>query len=157
MMRTHWSAMSTDRATRVENAEFSAGGVVVRGDEVMVIVPTRRGAGGGRVLALPKGHPEPGENAEQAAAREVREEAGVWGDLIESLGEVAYTYERKGHRIAKRVEFFLIEYRGGDPADHDHEVDDARWMPLSQAALALTYEGERRVLARAISRRPSGL
>jgi 8-oxo-dGTP pyrophosphatase MutT (NUDIX family) len=151
--------MSTDPAERShsENVEFSAGGIVVRGDEVVVIVPTRRGAGGTRVLALPKGHPEPGENAEQAAAREVREEAGVWGALIESLGEVVYTYERKGHRISKHVEFFLIEYRGGDPADHDHEVEEARWMPLSQAALALTYEGERAVLARAISRRPSGL
>jgi 8-oxo-dGTP pyrophosphatase MutT (NUDIX family) len=151
--------MSTDpgKHSGTENVEFSAGGVVVRGDEVVVIVPTRRGAGGTRVIALPKGHPEPGENAEQAAAREVREEAGVWGDLIESLGEVAYTYERKGHRIAKRVEFFLIEYRGGDTADHDHEVEEARWMRLSQAVLALTYEGERKVLARAISRRPPGL
>ena len=157
MTRTPWSAMSTRRSRRAENAEFSAGGVVVRGDEVIVIVPTGRGAGGGRVLALPKGHPEPGENAEQAAAREVREEAGVWGDLVESLGEVAYTYERNGHRIAKRVEFFLIEYRGGDPAYHDHEVDEARWMPLSEAGSALTYAGERRVVARAISRRPSGM
>jgi len=151
--------MSTEpsKPARTANAEFSAGGVVVRGDEVVVIVPTRRGAGGTRVLALPKGHPEPGENAEQAAAREVREEAGVWGELIESLGEVAYTYERKGHRISKRVEFFLIEYRGGDPADHDHEVEQARWMPLSEAAHALSYEGERGVVMRAISRRPSGL
>jgi ADP-ribose pyrophosphatase YjhB (NUDIX family) len=151
--------MSTEPIERArrENVEFSAGGVVVRGDEVVVIMPTRRGAGGAQVLALPKGHPEPGESAEQAAAREVREEAGVWGDLIESLGEVAYTYERKGHHIAKRVEFFLIEYRGGDPADHDHEVDEARWMPISRAALALTYEGERAVLAQAISRRPLGL
>ena len=67
--------MSTDSAhhSREENVEFSAGGVVVRGDEVVVIVPTRRGAGGTRVIALPKGHPEPGETAEQAAAREVRE------------------------------------------------------------------------------------
>jgi 8-oxo-dGTP pyrophosphatase MutT (NUDIX family) len=149
--------MSTEGAKRshTQEAEFSAGGVVVRGDEVVVIVPSRRGAGEARVLALPKGHPEPGETAEQAAVREVREEAGVWGELIESLGEVTYTYERKGNRIDKRVEFFLIEYRGGDPADHDHEVDEARWMPLSQASLALTYEGERQVLARAVSRRPS--
>lgn len=139
------------------DVEFSAGGVMVRGDEVLVIVPTRRGPGGVRVLALPKGHPEPGESPEQAAIREVREEAGVAGDLIESLGQVAYTYERKGRRIAKRVEFFLMAYREGDPADHDHEVEQARWMPLAEAALSLSYEGEREMVSRAISRRPSGL
>jgi ADP-ribose pyrophosphatase YjhB (NUDIX family) len=137
--------------------EFSAGGVVVQGDQVMVIVPTRRGPGGAHVLALPKGHPEPGESAEQAAVREVREESGVWGELRESLGVVAYTYERKGRRIAKRVEFFLIEWSGGDPADHDHEVEQARWMPLAEAALALTYEGEREMVTRAMSRRSPGV
>ena len=154
--------MSTDATASVRgeergDVEFSAGGVVVRGDDVLVIVPTRRGAGGVRVLALPKGHPEPGESVEQAAAREVREEAGVSGELIESLGEVAYTYERKGHRVAKRVEFFLMLYRDGDPADHDHEVEEARWIPLSEAAHALSYEGEREMVSRAISRRPDGV
>ncbi len=142
--------MSTDA---VRDPEFSAGGVVVRGDELVVIVPTRRGSGGTKVLGLPKGHPESGESAEQAAVREVREEAGVSGELIESLGTVEYTYERKGRSIAKRVEFFLIDYREGDPADHDHEVEQARWMPLAEAVTALTYAGEREIVARAISRR----
>ncbi len=128
---------------------------MVRGDEVVVIVPTRRGAGGARVLALPKGHPEPGESASQAAAREVREEAGVGGELVESLGTVEYGYERKGRSISKRVEFFLFEYRDGDPADHDHEVEEARWMPLATAATSLTYPGEREMVARAMSRRPA--
>ena len=63
----------------------------MRGDEVVVIVPAKRGAGGSRVLGLPKGHPEAGETAAQAAAREVREEAGVAGELLESLGDVEYT------------------------------------------------------------------
>ncbi len=142
--------MSTDGA---DDPEFSAGGVVVRGDDVVVIVPTRRGAGGVRVLGLPKGHPEPGESSEQAAAREVREESGVSGELIESLGTIAYGYERRGRPIAKRVEFFLFEYREGDTADHDHEVEEARWMPLTTAVTALTFPGEREVVARAISRR----
>ncbi|MCL2418148.1 MAG: NUDIX domain-containing protein [Conexibacteraceae bacterium] len=133
--------------------EFSAGGVVVRGDDVVVIVPTKRGAGGARVLGLPKGHPERGETTEQTAAREVREEAGVTGELIESLGVVEYTYERRGRPRAKRVEFFLIEYGAGDPADHDREVEEARWMPLAHAAVALTYPGEREIVARAIARR----
>lgn len=137
--------MSTD-------VERSAGGVVVRDRECVVIVPTRRAADGSKVLALPKGHVDPGETAPQAAQREVREEAGVDAELVEKLGDVRYWYQRDGRRVAKHVEFFLFAYRGGDVADHDHEVEDARWMPLEQAARELTYEGEREMAARALSR-----
>src|SRR5215204_5867326 len=92
---------------RGDEQERSAGGVVVRGDQAIVIVPTRRGASGQRVLALPKGHVDPGETPEQTAAREVREETGVDADLVEKLGEVRYFYQRDGKRIFKRVAFFL--------------------------------------------------
>ncbi len=132
--------------------EFSAGGVVVRGNEMIVIVPVRRDANGNRVLALPKGHPDGDETPEEAAAREVAEETGITAELIGELGEARYTYERKGQRVAKRVAFFLFEYRSGDIADHDHEIEEARWMPLEEAARALTYEGERAVVQRALSR-----
>lgn len=138
--------------TGVPAGEFSAGGVVVRGDEVVVIVPVKRGAGGEPVLGLPKGHPERGETAEQAAVREVREEAGVSGEMLGSLGTVAYFYQRAGRAVPKRVEFFLISYLEGDPADHDHEIEEARWMPLAEAAKALTYAGERDMIRRAMSR-----
>lgn len=133
--------------------EFSAGGVVVRGDQIVVIVPVKRGSRGERVLGLPKGHPDHGETAEAAAVREVREEAGVSGELIDSLGEVTYTYERRGREVAKTVAFFLFEYRDGDPSDHDHEIEEARWMPLREAVTELTYPGEREIVARALSRR----
>ena len=59
------------------STEFSAGGVVVRDGQCVVIVPTRLAANGAKVLALPKGHPEEGESPSEAALREVREEAGV--------------------------------------------------------------------------------
>jgi 8-oxo-dGTP pyrophosphatase MutT (NUDIX family) len=131
--------------------EFSAGGVVVRGEECIVIVPTRRAANGAKVLALPKGHVDPGETPIQAAAREVREEAGVDAEPTSDLGSVRYWYMRNGRRIAKQVDFFLFAYRRGDLADHDDEVEEARWMLLSEAAKALSYEGERTVAARALS------
>jgi 8-oxo-dGTP pyrophosphatase MutT (NUDIX family) len=132
--------------------EFSAGGVVVGGDQVVVIVPVKRGPGGQRVLGLPKGHPDGDETAEQAARREVREEAGVTGELICDLGEVTYGYQRRGRKIGKRVRFFLYRYASGDVADHDHEIEVARWMALEDAARELTYAGEREMVRRAISR-----
>ena len=132
--------MSTERET-------SYGGVVVRGDEVIVIVPRGRH----RVLGLPKGGPNPGETPEETAAREVREETGVTATVRERLGQVDYSYRRGGRRIDKTVHFYLCEFEAGDTADHDHEVDDARWMPLRQARRRLTYPGERAMIARALS------
>jgi len=125
---------------------------MVRGRDVAVIVPTRRGARGQVVLCLPKGHPDEGETLEQAAIREVREEAGVSGELIACLGDVRYWYQRKGMRILKSVTFFLFDYRTGDPADHDHEVEQARWMPMNEAVDALSYDGEREMVRRALTR-----
>jgi 8-oxo-dGTP pyrophosphatase MutT (NUDIX family) len=133
--------------------EFSAGGVVVNADrEVVVIVPMRRAADGSRVLALPKGHPDGIETPRQAALREVREEAGVEAEVVDSLGEVRYWYQRSGKRIAKVVEFFLLKYVSGDVDDHDHEVEHARWVPATEAVRTLTYAGERDMVREALSR-----
>ena len=139
-------------------SEFSAGGVVMNeAHEIVVIVPTRRAADGSRVLALPKGHPDGAESPLQAALREVREEAGVETTVREKLGDVQYWYQRDGLRIAKTVAFFLLDYVSGEPADHDHEVEHARWIDLEEAARSLSYKGERDMAARALLRaRPSG-
>jgi 8-oxo-dGTP pyrophosphatase MutT (NUDIX family) len=137
--------------------EFSAGGVVLAGDVVpgdpdrcVVIIPTRRAADGSKVLALPKGHPDPGETALDGALREVREEAGIVAELVDELGDVRYFYMREGRRIAKVVRFFLMRAVEGDIADHDHEVEDARWITLQEAAATLSYAGEREIVRKAL-------
>ncbi|MGI8903073.1 MAG: NUDIX hydrolase [Solirubrobacteraceae bacterium] len=140
------------RSDGSDETELSAGGVVLRGDEVIVIVPVKRDAGGNRVLGLPKGHLDGEETPEQAAEREVLEETGTRGELIEELGEVRYHHQRDGRATAKMVRFYLFEYRSGDLADHDHEIEQAHWMGLREAAGALTYEGERGMVALALSR-----
>ena len=133
--------MSTERET-------SYGGVVVRDGQVLVITP----AGRPQVRTLPKGGAHPGETAEATAAREVREETGVHARVVEPLGDVEYWYRRGGLRVFKTVGFYLCQYVSGDTADHDHEVDDARWMPLEEARTALSYPGEREMIERALSK-----
>jgi 8-oxo-dGTP pyrophosphatase MutT (NUDIX family) len=130
--------------------EFSAGGVCVRrmrGREYVAAVRVK----GGTVLALPKGHIDPGESSAEAAAREVREEAGVTGELVEKLGDVRYWYSRGGERVMKNVAFFLFRYRSGSVRDHDHEVDSAEWVPLDEAPRLLEYRGEREMAEAALS------
>jgi 8-oxo-dGTP pyrophosphatase MutT (NUDIX family) len=135
--------------------ETSAGGVVIRGEpgheQVVAIVPVKRAPGGERVLGLPKGHIDPGETELDAAVREVREEAGVVTEPVGKLGEVRYFYRREGRTIPKSVAFFLLRYLSGETSEHDHEIEDARWLDLRDALTTLTYEGEREMVARAIA------
>ncbi|MHB8242604.1 MAG: NUDIX hydrolase [Solirubrobacteraceae bacterium] len=135
------------RGGRRPARELSAGGVVVRGEEIVVIVPTRRASDGSRVLALPKGHIDPGENELQAATREVREETGVVGEPVRELGEARYWYRRDGQTIPKSVKFFLFSYVEGDTGDHDDEVEEARWIKLADAQSELSHAAEREMVA----------
>ncbi len=134
--------MSSERRGTLR--ELSFGGVVVRGDEVVTIVPR-----GKTLLALPKGGADADETGEQTAVREVREEAGVHATVRAELGEVTYWYRRGGRSVRKTVRFYLCDYVSGSTDDHDHEVEEARWVALAEAEKALAYPGEREMIARA--------
>ena len=131
--------------------EFSAGGVVVRNMRGRPYIAAIR-LKDGEVLALPKGHIDPGESAAEAAQREVREETGVAGTLVEKIDDIRYWYVRDGRRVLKVVSFFLFNYSSGSVKDHDHEVVSAEWVPLAEAPKLLSYRGEKEVAAAAQSR-----
>src|SRR3984893_13130886 len=143
--------MSSKRGGKAPTREVSAGGVVVRGEQVVVIVPTRRASDGTRGLALPRGHVARGETPMHAAAREVREETGIVAEPVRELGEARYWYRRNGRTIPKSVSFYLFDYVGGDTEDHDDEVEEVRWVPLSRGQEELTHAAEREMVVLAMA------
>jgi 8-oxo-dGTP pyrophosphatase MutT (NUDIX family) len=133
--------------------EFSAGGVLVRRLKGEWHLAAIRPAGK-QVWALPKGIIGRGESAANAAVREVSEETGIQGRLLDRLGDVRYVYMWRGERVFKVVSFFLLRYSSGRLGDispaHRREVDETRWIKLSEAPTALAYKGEREMAEKAL-------
>lgn len=142
-------------AKPLTETQVSAGGVVVRqlsGQPAEVVLIS---VGPQQRWQLPKGLIDGDETPEVAAMREVREETGITGTLIAPLEKVEYWYvaTRKGARIRyhKFVHFFLFTYVAGEVANHDHEVNEARWVPFAEALALLAFTSERRVVAQALA------
>jgi 8-oxo-dGTP pyrophosphatase MutT (NUDIX family) len=129
--------------------EFSAGGVLVRSIRGVPHLAAIR----------PQGNLDPGERPEETAVREVLEETGVSGRLVEKLGDVKYTYTRRGGvRVFKIVSFYLLRAGRGRLGEIEErmriEVAEARWLPLEDAPRLLAYGGEREMATKALARFP---
>jgi 8-oxo-dGTP pyrophosphatase MutT (NUDIX family) len=136
--------------------EFSSGGVLVRRLRGRWFLAAIRPAGKKKgVWALPKGLVGPGEKPDATALREVAEETGAEGRLVEKLGDVRYVYTWDGERIFKIVSFYLLRYSRGRlgelPTEHAHEVDEVCWLPLDESPQLLAYKGEQGMAEKALA------
>ena len=80
----------------------------------------------------------------------MNEETGLEVRILDTIGDIHYRFVRDGCRIDKTVHYYLMEATGGDLADHDHEFDDVRWVPVGEAEELMRFPTERDIVARAL-------
>ena len=121
----------------------SCGGVVVRkeGDRIMVALVTEPGFA---EYILPKGHLESGESLEQAARREIAEEAGFTElTLVKNLGAAGRM--DFGKRSWGTMHYFLFTTSQDSvrPSDPEHQYI-VKWFPID--ALPYMFWPEQKAL-----------
>jgi 8-oxo-dGTP diphosphatase len=136
---------SHSRRSSSHRTAYSAGGVIFRVVDRRVEVALIATSRGGR-WGLPKGHVNRGETAEAAALREVAEETGLEGEIVQHLATIEYWFRAGPSRVHKYVDLFLMRYERGDVRPQEAEVDDARWVALDEALQMVSFERERDVL-----------
>lgn len=125
--------------------EWSAGGIVFCGDEVLVLTNFRQD------VVFPKGHLEEGETPRQAALREVAEEAGVEPEVLVGLGSTDYSFYVHHHKARhdKTVYWFLMRAKDKNIRCDGREIKRGQYMSVPEALSLLTYAPDRQKLAEA--------
>ena len=115
----------------------AAGGVVVRADGLIAVIHRPRYDD----WSLPKGKLEDGESFETGALRELEEETGIRGRILEELEPSEYV-DRKGRD--KIVRWYRMDLDGEPVAfAPNDEVDELRWLTPAEARDLLSYEHDR--------------
>jgi 8-oxo-dGTP pyrophosphatase MutT (NUDIX family) len=119
-----------------------AGAIAVRSESEglqFLIVRARRKP---NEWVFPKGHLEPGEGPQDAALRELREEAGVEGSIRDFAGSLDFTSGTE----QVTVQYYLVDYRETVRAQEQREI---RWCSYAEAHRLLSFPDAQQLLGKA--------
>ena len=99
---------------------------------------------------FPKGHIEPGEDAQQTATRELKEETGISAlNFVDGYKQtLRYFFRHKGIGIFKIVIYYLAETNQSE-VSLSHEHIGFEWLSYDLAMSRLTFKNSQDLLAQA--------
>ncbi len=131
----------------VESTATSAGAIILREVEGELKIALAQHQRADKTWVLPKGHVEDGETIEEAALREIYEEAGLDNvQLIKHLGTILRTSVKiNGDVVHKTIHFFLAYALSNNrpPKPSDLSFTEVGWFRPGEAIELLPYEEER--------------
>jgi len=131
-----------------QKTPVSAGAIILRdiGGELKIALAHHNNSP--KEWVLPKGHVEPGESLEQAALREIHEEAGLANvQLINHLGTlIRQSIKPNGEVVDKTIHYYLAYALGNGQAPPDSRFIEVGWFSAEQALELIPYETDRAFL-----------
>ena len=123
----------------------SCGGVVIHRGKVLLLYKNQNGRYIGWVM--PKGTVEKGETYKKAALREVREESGVFGEIVKYIGKTHYTFKVDGDIINKTVHWYLMtSYSYYSKPQAEEFFIDSGFYKQHEAYYLLKFQDEKQIM-----------
>ena len=126
----------------------SCGGVVIFRGKVLLLYKNYKNKYEGWVL--PKGTVEYGEQHEETAVREVREETGVIAHIVKYVGTSRYTFNTPQNTVQKDVHWYLMmsDSYYSKPQREEFFMDSG-YYKFHEAYHLLKFANEKQILERA--------
>ena len=124
---------------------ISCGGLVIHHGKILLLYKQYKNIYDGWVL--PKGTVEPGEEYEETALREVKEETGVTAASVQYIGESQYTFSVKDDTICKKVHWYLMKsFNYHSNPQREEYFTDSGYYKYHEAWHLLKFSNERQIL-----------
>ena len=126
----------------------SCGGVVIFRGKILILYKNFKNKNEG--WELPKGTVEKGENHEETALREVREESGVDARIVKYIGKSQYSFNVSNDTIQKEVHWYLMTANSYYSKPQREEFFfDSGYYKIHEAYHLLKYQNEKQILEKA--------